>query len=233
MPFEVRLLFAGLWTVADREGRLEDRPKKLKMEIFPADDVDMDTALQMLHDAGLIVRYVVDDKGYIQVTEFVKHQNPHVREAESTIPAPDKPGANTIPATPLTSSLNPSSLISDSSSLETDEETIYLGVTITAVKKTLCVRNLTPKAQAEWLKHIHLAYQNGFSTEDVTACLDHLQITKGYAIRPEYVTDQLPAFVRKKRYKPERLPSPEEKLTEAANAPPMFKPPPRTSEAVT
>jgi hypothetical protein len=25
-----RLLFAGLWTIADKEGRLDDRPKKLK-----------------------------------------------------------------------------------------------------------------------------------------------------------------------------------------------------------
>ena len=30
MPCEVRLLFIGLWTLADREGRLEDRPKRIK-----------------------------------------------------------------------------------------------------------------------------------------------------------------------------------------------------------
>jgi hypothetical protein len=30
LPIEARLLFAGLWTIADREGRLEDRPKKIK-----------------------------------------------------------------------------------------------------------------------------------------------------------------------------------------------------------
>lgn len=36
LPFEVRLLFVGLWTLADREGRLTDKPKQIKMAIFPA-----------------------------------------------------------------------------------------------------------------------------------------------------------------------------------------------------
>ena len=36
LPVETRLLFIGLWTLADREGRLEDRPKRIKMEIYPA-----------------------------------------------------------------------------------------------------------------------------------------------------------------------------------------------------
>jgi len=30
LPFEARLLFEGLWCYADKEGRLEDRPKYLK-----------------------------------------------------------------------------------------------------------------------------------------------------------------------------------------------------------
>jgi hypothetical protein len=37
-----RLLFAGLWTIADREGRLEDRIKKIKAQILPYDDCDCD-----------------------------------------------------------------------------------------------------------------------------------------------------------------------------------------------
>ena len=110
LPFETRLLFAGLWTLADREDRLEDRPKKIKMAIFPADDVDVNQSLQQLHDAGLIVRYVVENKGYIEVVKFGQHQNPHVKEAASVIPAPDKHCASTILATPLTSSLIPDSL---------------------------------------------------------------------------------------------------------------------------
>lgn len=106
LPFETRLLFAGLWTIADREGRLEDRPKKIKMAIFPADYVDVNESLQQLHDAGLIVRYVVEDKGYIEVLKFVQHQNPHLKEAASVIPAPDKHGTKPVLATPLTSYLS-------------------------------------------------------------------------------------------------------------------------------
>lgn len=86
LPFEVRLLFIGLWTLADREGRLEDRPKRIRMEIFPGDNVDVDESLCMLEKAGFIVRYVVDGARYIEVVNFSKHQNPHPREAGSTIP---------------------------------------------------------------------------------------------------------------------------------------------------
>ena len=57
LPFEQRLLFIGLWTVADRAGRFEDRPTKIKMELFPADNVDVDAGLQALHDNGFILRY--------------------------------------------------------------------------------------------------------------------------------------------------------------------------------
>ncbi len=31
----VALLFEGLWLLADRDGRLEDRPLRIKAEIFP------------------------------------------------------------------------------------------------------------------------------------------------------------------------------------------------------
>jgi hypothetical protein len=40
----------------------------------------------------MIQRYVVDTQNYIQIINFEKHQAPHYKEQESTIPAPnDKP----------------------------------------------------------------------------------------------------------------------------------------------
>src|SRR5690606_22686976 len=60
LPFQDRLLFIGLWTLADREGRLEDRPKRIKMEIFPADEVNVDESLTRLASTGMILRYQVD-----------------------------------------------------------------------------------------------------------------------------------------------------------------------------
>lgn len=104
-PPLARLLFVGLWTIADREGRIEDRPKRIKAEVLPYDDCDCDELLATLESHGFIARYAANNNKYIQVVSFSKHQNPHLKEAASTIPAPDKPGANTIPAGPLTDSL--------------------------------------------------------------------------------------------------------------------------------
>lgn len=98
LPFSTRLLFIGLWTIADREGRLEDKPKKIKMALFPADDFDVNEALNQLQNSGFIVRYIANEIQYIQVLAFGKHQNPHVKEPASTIPAPCKHDAKQVPA---------------------------------------------------------------------------------------------------------------------------------------
>lgn len=95
LPFSTRILFSALWCLADREGRLEDRPKKIKMFAFPADNVDVDEALQELHDRALIVRYEVDGKLYLAIPAFYKHQKPHSKEAASTIPPPSAPKTTT------------------------------------------------------------------------------------------------------------------------------------------
>ena len=84
-----RLLFIGLWCLADREGRLEDRPKRIGAFVFPYEQYDIDNLLDQLAERGFIIRYQVDGKKYIQVVNFKKHQNPHVREAASEIPAPE------------------------------------------------------------------------------------------------------------------------------------------------
>ena len=49
-----RLLFAGLWCIADREGRLEDRPKRIKAEVLPYDDCDVDELLNQLAERSLL-----------------------------------------------------------------------------------------------------------------------------------------------------------------------------------
>lgn len=86
-----RLLFIGLWGQADRAGRLEDRPLRLKKNILGYDDVtvaDVDNMLESLNKNGFIIRYQVEDRCYIQVTKFEKHQNPHIKEKPSEIPPP-------------------------------------------------------------------------------------------------------------------------------------------------
>lgn len=88
LPPEVRLFFAGLWCQADREGRLKDRPKFLKVEIAPYDDIDADAALGNLARAGFIVRYEAAGEKFIAIPHFLKHQKPHHKESASEIPPP-------------------------------------------------------------------------------------------------------------------------------------------------
>jgi len=92
-----RILFAGLWSMADREGRLEDRPARIKAEILPYDNCDIESLLSFLAegDDPFILRYESSGHRYIQVIHFLKHQNPHLRESRSTLPAPDKHSACT------------------------------------------------------------------------------------------------------------------------------------------
>lgn len=84
-PIE-RLLFVYLWMLADRDGRLEDRPKRIKAEALPYDNIDADKALDRLSAKGFIRRYVAEGQKVIQVVKFAEHQAPHVREKGSALP---------------------------------------------------------------------------------------------------------------------------------------------------
>lgn len=90
LPTEARLLFIGLWTIADREGRLEDRPKRIKAQIFPYEEYDVDVLLTALASGGFIVRYTIDERRFICCPTWRKHQNPHQRETKSEIPQPNQ-----------------------------------------------------------------------------------------------------------------------------------------------
>jgi hypothetical protein len=104
-----RLLFAGLWCHADRAGRLMDRPRKLKAEILPYDDCDIEELLNSLQSHNFILRYEQGTGRYIQILTFGKHQNPHVKEPESEMPAPDKHQTSTRQAEEKPERAGPSS----------------------------------------------------------------------------------------------------------------------------
>ena len=92
-----RLFFAGLWCWADKAGRFEDRPKKLKADILPYDNCDGEDLMRQLVAHGFIIRYEVDGKHYGQIVNWKKHQSPHPAEATSNIPAPDvQPESNLL-----------------------------------------------------------------------------------------------------------------------------------------
>lgn len=86
LPAFDRLAFIGLWCLADREGRLEDRVKRIKIELFPCDDYDVEEGLARLAAAGFISRYQVAGFSVIEIVNFQKHQSPHGSEKDSTLP---------------------------------------------------------------------------------------------------------------------------------------------------
>ena len=90
MSFPARLAFIGLWQQADREGRLKDRPVRLKARIFPFDDVDMNDLLDEIARHKFIRRYCVGDLALIQVRTLGRHQHIGAREPESVLPPFDE-----------------------------------------------------------------------------------------------------------------------------------------------
>jgi hypothetical protein len=113
-PF-VSLLFAGLWTLADKAGILEDRPLRIKAELFPyRDGFDINGYLTVLVAFGFIHRYEVAGVKYIQVAKFTEHQNPHHTEKPSEYPSYSDSCALTVKAPLITGDAPADSLIPDS-----------------------------------------------------------------------------------------------------------------------
>jgi hypothetical protein len=93
LPAEARLLFIGLWILADREGRLQDRPIRIRAQLFPYDTWAVASLLEDLEEANLIWRYEAEGKKCIQIINFAKHQSPHPKETKYGLPpAPQSQG---------------------------------------------------------------------------------------------------------------------------------------------
>lgn len=94
LPYAARLFYQGLWCIADREGRLEDRPERLKIEIMPYDKIDIEKTLSQLAEPKknstrpFIIRYQIGEEKYIQIVKWLEHQRPHHTEKKSIIPPP-------------------------------------------------------------------------------------------------------------------------------------------------
>lgn len=91
---EAALVFVGIWTQADRQGRLIDDPRRLKVRLRPFSSCDFDAILVELVNAGFVIRYQSEDGSrLLQVRTFAKHQRCHRDEKDSVLPAPiDKNG---------------------------------------------------------------------------------------------------------------------------------------------
>ena len=135
LPPLARILFEGLWCIADKNGRLEDRPKRIRAEVFPYEDFQalpkcsdssfftFDELLDMLEQAGFVQRYITDaGQRLIQIPRFRDHQKPYKDEPDRypamvyVAPPKDSPSTTQVlskdsqSTSPLSCSLIPCSL---------------------------------------------------------------------------------------------------------------------------
>jgi len=90
-----RLLFVGLWTLADSQGRMEFRPLRIKAELFPYDNCDILGLLKQLADRGFVRAYESGDVKVLEIPTFGEHQRCHPDERDEGLPPPDE-SAETI-----------------------------------------------------------------------------------------------------------------------------------------
>ena len=109
-----RLLFVGLWTLADSQGRMEFRPLRIKAELFPYDNCDILGLLKQLADRGFVRAYESGDVKVLEIPTFGEHQRCHPDERDEGLPPPDKsaetivfPEQNAKPGNPTLEPGNP------------------------------------------------------------------------------------------------------------------------------
>ena len=84
----LRVAFAGLWTVADREGRFRWRPRQIKLDVLPFDTLDFAVVLDALAAHGFIGKYAVEGQALGFIPSWNRHQVVNNREVASTLPRP-------------------------------------------------------------------------------------------------------------------------------------------------
>lgn len=93
------LVFEGLWTCCDKEGRFEWKPRNLKLDILPFVQFDMEKTLELLRQSELVTRYEVDGRQYGSIPTFKDHQriSGKEKEAPSRFPEPNRGSTGEAP----------------------------------------------------------------------------------------------------------------------------------------
>lgn len=103
---DARLLYIGLWNLADEHARLRGDPRFIKGQIFPYDDdLDpkaIDVLLDQIADSGRAQRYKVNGRSYLFLPKLARHQRLEAEKVPSRLPGPEEadpddpaPGAET------------------------------------------------------------------------------------------------------------------------------------------
>jgi hypothetical protein len=103
----LRLAYIGLFTSCDREGRFKWKPRALKLDALPYDDVDFSRVLDALFTHGFIVKYEFEGEQFGCIPSWHQHQVINNRETASVIPSLEESTALTCDSRVLDASPTP------------------------------------------------------------------------------------------------------------------------------
>lgn len=160
-----RMLYAGLWNLADEHGRLRGDPRYVKGQIFAYDDdltpEVIDKLLDDLAALKKVVRYRVAGARYLFLPNLGKHQRLESDKVPSRLPGIDEAEPEPPPDQPEPSRANKSAPGADESALARArlgirEHGSGYGVPPSAGALALVPSESAPTAQdlvAEWIDH--------------------------------------------------------------------------------
>lgn len=92
LPRDARLLYMGLWNLADEHGRLRGDARYVKGQLLPYDDdlppSAVDGLLNLLHRTGKALRYRANGRPYVYLPTLARHQRLEPDKVPSRLPAP-------------------------------------------------------------------------------------------------------------------------------------------------
>lgn len=101
---DARLLYVGLWNLADEHSRLRGDPRFIKGKVFAYDDdltpPEVDLLLDELARAGKVVRYRVGGARFLHLPKLAKHQRLEPEKVPSRLPGPDEGDPDPPPPPP-------------------------------------------------------------------------------------------------------------------------------------
>ena len=83
----LRLAYIGLFTACDREGRFKWKPRALKLDVLPYDQIDFSRVLDALLTHGFIVKYALNGDEFGCIPTWSQHQVINNRESTSVLPS--------------------------------------------------------------------------------------------------------------------------------------------------
>lgn len=128
---DARLLYIGLWNIADEHGRLRGDPRWIKGQLFAYDDDldahEVDVLLDSLAKAGKLVRYRVDGRRYAFLPKLATHQRLEPEKVPSKLPDPADADPDIAPDQPTQFRADESARNSDESTpREEDHALLYV-----------------------------------------------------------------------------------------------------------